>query len=163
MNWRGELLRYLTIACLLQWLVTLKIEFIITGTLSWWAMIVASSDASGETVDEGVDSSGVVVLGCVSVLVWHEDGVSSIVVTIAIMSSSTLVVVRLVMVMMGSPASRHGGGGGCAIVAWGMLLLVWVVVQYSWALLLMNIVGVRVRVSGLALLGYDWCGVVPFT
>ena len=69
---------------LLQWsLVTLKIEFIITGTLSWWTMIVASSDASGETVDEGVDSSGVVVLGCVSVFVWHEDGVSSIVVTIA--------------------------------------------------------------------------------
>ena len=70
-----------TIACLLQWSVTLKIEFIITGTVSWWAMIVASSDVSGETVDEGVDSSGVVVLGCVSVFVWHEAVVSSIVVT----------------------------------------------------------------------------------
>ena len=59
-----------TVACLLRRLVAPKIEFIITGTpLSWWSMVVASSDASGETVDEGVDSSGVVVLGCVSVFV----------------------------------------------------------------------------------------------
>jgi len=59
-----------TVACLLRRLVAPKIEFIITGTpLSWWSMIVVLSDALGEAVDERVDSSGVVVLGCVPMFV----------------------------------------------------------------------------------------------